>query len=51
MSIFRICEGVRRPEDVLRDQLQKYKETFEEAQRQVRCLEDAIQQYLQVGLK
>lgn len=45
---FRICEGRKRPADVLRDQVQKYKETFQETQRQVRKLDEAIQTFLQV---
>ncbi|GFO25569.1 DNA topoisomerase [Plakobranchus ocellatus] len=41
-----ICEGKKRKEDVLKDQIKKYKEVFIEACRQAQKLDAALSQYL-----
>ncbi|GFR86227.1 DNA topoisomerase [Elysia marginata] len=41
-----ICEGRKAKNDVLRDQIQRYKEVFIEACRQAQKLDEAISQYL-----
>ena len=34
--LFRVCEGTRQPEEVLREQIDKYKEVFERSVAQAR---------------
>ncbi|KAF6209731.1 hypothetical protein GE061_015480 [Apolygus lucorum] len=43
----KICDGVRRPEDVLREQIAKYKELFRIAKDQVNKIDAAVGKYIQ----
>lgn len=43
---FRICDGTKQPEAVLREQIAKYKEVFAMASREVKKLDAACQKYL-----
>ncbi|XP_073996996.1 topoisomerase 3-alpha isoform X2 [Rhodnius prolixus] len=43
----RICDGVRRPEDVLREQIDKYRNLFQQAKLQVNKIDEAIGKYIQ----
>uniref|UniRef100_A0A0A9WRY3 DNA topoisomerase n=1 Tax=Lygus hesperus TaxID=30085 RepID=A0A0A9WRY3_LYGHE len=43
----KICDGVRRPEDVLREQVAKYKELFRIAKEQVNKIDAAVGKYIQ----
>ena len=43
---FRICEGTRQPEDVLREQISKYRNLFQIATQQVNKIERACEHYL-----
>ncbi|XP_059470353.1 DNA topoisomerase 3-alpha [Neocloeon triangulifer] len=44
----KICEGQKNPQDVLRDQIARYKEVFEQAVAQVNKLDSAVEQHLGV---
>ena len=41
-----ICDGVKDPQVVLREQILKYRQVFEKAQRQVDKLDEACSKYL-----
>ena len=42
----RVCEGTRQPEEVLREQINKYREVFEQSVAQVNKIDLACARYL-----
>lgn len=42
----RICEGSRQPDAVLTEQIQKYRQVFEEAMQKASCLDTALASYI-----
>ena len=48
-ALGRICDGVKQPDMVLREQVDKYREVFRAATQQVNKIEESCAKYLQQG--